>query len=67
MTMTTSDQIVVDLGKVVEMFIRKDTPCAHCKKNLNSKKKVIYLNSFGVLHEACYKELVRASVALARS
>ncbi len=61
--MKTSDEITVDLGKVIEMLIRKDTPCAHCSKNVNSKKKVMFLNGFGVVHESCYKEMVRAFAA----
>lgn len=65
--MKTTDVVVEDLAKVINILLGKDTPCAKCGVKLKARKSTLFVSGVGVLHDSCYKELVREVAALARA
>ena len=61
------NEIVVDLGTVINVLLKKATPCAYCTKDIERRKSPLFVAGLGVLHDNCYKSLVRDCVAAAKS
>lgn len=61
------NDITVDLGSVINILLHKPTPCAYCKKDIQSRKHPLFLNNFGVLHDSCYKYLVKECAEVAKA
>ncbi len=55
----TINEIEVNLGKVINMVLKRDTSCAKCTKKIEKSKRPLFLGGFGYVHDKCYKELVR--------
>ena len=61
------NEIVVDLGKVINVLLKRDTPCSYCEKKIEKRKSPLFLGGLGVLHDSCYKDLVRDCAAAAKA
>jgi len=61
------NEIVVDLGKVINVLLKRDTPCAYCTKDIEKRKSPLFVAGLGVLHDNCYKNLVRDCAAAAKT
>ena len=61
------NEIVVDLGKVINVLLKRDTPCAYCEKKIEKRRSPLFVAGLGVLHDKCYKGLVRDCMAAAKS
>lgn len=61
------NEIVVDLGKVINVLLKRNTPCSYCEKDIEKRKSPLFVGGLGVLHDSCYKSLVRDCAAAAKS
>lgn len=61
------NEIVVDLADVINVLLKKDTPCSYCTKKIEKKKSPLFIGGLGVLHDNCYKDLVRDCASAAKA
>ena len=59
----TVNDIVVDLAKVLNVLLGKETPCGKCGGKIKKGKSPLFVSGVGVLHDSCYREMVRECAA----
>jgi len=61
------NDVVVDLAKVINTLLKKDTLCAYCGKKIEKRKSPLFVGGLGVLHDSCYRKIVRECVEAAKA